>query len=79
MKNMSRTDFCSRLSKKIAGAQSASPSPAARPARFANTPPSPSEVVAESRVAAMPSNTHDVDPISAWMIRTASRSRSKIA
>ena len=65
---MSSTDFCNRLSKKIAGAHNASARPAIKPTRFEN-----------SRAAARPSSTHDADPISAWMMRTIRRSRSKIA
>jgi hypothetical protein len=52
-KKTSRTDFCNRPSKKMAGAYSASISPAAMPARRENR-----------RAVARPRSAHDADPIS---------------
>ena len=59
----SSTDFWIRPSKKIAGAQIASSAPAMIPARVEN-----------SRAAAHATSTADSEPITAWTMRTASRS-----
>ena len=68
MKNTSSTDFWSRESKKIAGAYSASSSPAMRPTRLE-----------KNRRPASPSHTHAIDPRIAWQILIISRSRPAIA
>jgi hypothetical protein len=63
-KKTSSTDFWRRPSKKIAGAYSASISPATSPAR-----------VESKRATASPSRAHDAEPITIWTSRTSRRWR----